>query len=90
MRCIHRLMKMVCAEGHRTILQELGVDSLALLTESMCVLGGRLRFSKEVDHVLEVSQHVCGFLECSATLADPPLGPVPLHARDCALVNQNC
>ena len=55
MRCIHRLVEMACAEVHRSILQQMGTETLALLTESMCVLGGRLRFSEEVDYLLEVN-----------------------------------
>ncbi len=36
------------------MLQSMGADRVALLTESICVLGGRLQFMQPVDHLLEV------------------------------------
>jgi hypothetical protein len=56
-RCIHRLVEMVCAEVHESILQSLEVNKTALLTQSVCVLGGRLRWSQHVDHLLRVRQN---------------------------------
>jgi len=47
-------MEVVCAEVHKPMLQSLGADKLALLAESMCILGGRLRFSQQVDFLLGV------------------------------------